>query len=147
MPGYPKLWAWILASLVSIPIGGFTMFYCIFHLALKIPLSDLIEPFALVSGLTILLSPFLYWSRKHELLSRGDLRPLFASVGGYTLAVCLLYVYYGGKVGLLSASKLTGYYLFMLVLIPAAFLGGFYLHRRIFRPRSKVDTPRRAVTR
>lgn len=131
----PSLSKWLFAFLAAIPIAGLTIYYCIGHLALNIPLSSLVQPFLIQSFLTMVLAPFMHRSKRHELESGGDLRPLFACASAYAVAVCMMYEYYLRKFSRVSITGLWQSYFLILIVGVIGGVGGFYLHRSIFRQR------------
>ena len=60
---YPSFGKWIVATILTIPVGGFTVFWCLFHLGFGVPFKMMAAPFVLVSAITLLLAPSLYWAR------------------------------------------------------------------------------------
>lgn len=133
MASYPKLWTWILRSLLGPPVTGFTIFYCVLHLGFGIPVARLVEPFVVTSVISIVLTgPLLYWARKREVVF-GDLRAHFFGLGLYSLILCLAYVCYSVRLGFLSAREATEYYTFLPIFVAVVTLLGFYVHRRVFR--------------
>jgi hypothetical protein len=54
-------------------------------------------------------------------------------VSAYGLANCLVWAYYGFKVGLLTAEEARGDYLGLLVFIPLAGLAAFYFRKQVLK--------------
>jgi hypothetical protein len=112
---------------------GVVVLYCgVFHLCLRIPLRQLLAPLLLHSLLGVLGGPFLYWSLKHETLSAGDRRPFFLAVAVIGLLGCLLLLYYGWKLGLVSGTDFRGLSVTILIVLPPGAVVGYYLAERIY---------------
>jgi hypothetical protein len=130
---YPPFGTWLLSCALAIPVGGFSVFYILFHLGLRIELASLARPFLISSVLTLLLAPALYWCQKQDALYGGDHKRLYFVAGCYTLAIFLTYIHFGAKVGLVPTTYVKPLILLAVIFIPAIYLGGFYLRRTFLR--------------
>ncbi len=137
-PPYPKLSSWFWAFVASTVLSGLTIFYGVIHLGLRVPLSKLKLPYLLFSILTIVLSPFLYLARKHHIQSGGDTRPFALILGAYYLLGLAIGVFFGMRVGVLSPGHATEYYVVVILSAVLGSIGGYYIHRAIFRRSSSV---------
>ena len=135
---YPKFSTSILKGSIGALIGA-TALFALVHLCLKTPLSELVMPWLLYSGLGVLMTPFVYWSRRHEASSRGDWRPLYVTLGVFFMIGGPLLLHYASKFGLFSPSHLPGLYLTVVFTFPPIFLGTYYLSKRFGIPPHRRD--------
>lgn len=131
MSDYPRLLDWLRGGLISLLGGSVTLFYGVLHLGLKIPLSDLVRPFAALSVFHMLLMGAMYWVRKHQVESGGDSRPFYMVLGLYATIYWMLAVYYGIRFSFLSSEKGSEYYLFGLIFMPLVSLVAYYVNKTI----------------
>jgi hypothetical protein len=137
---YLSLRSWVIASLCSIPVGGITIFWCLFHLGLGIPIKLLLEPFLVVSVLTLLIAPSLYWSRKQDAIRDGNHKRLYFVAANYTLLSTLIYIHFGAAAGVIPTHRVGFFDVLALICIPVFYFSGFYL-RKILFPRTLPGRP------
>ena len=131
-PSFPRFSSWFLAFLASIPVSGLTIFYCVFHLGLKIPVAALLEPYIVTAIIHLSFSPAMYWACERHAVPRGDLFPLFLTLSGYSLAISLSWLYYGLRLGVLDPSNANYYYVIVLLCGPGGPMGAKNLHKKMF---------------
>jgi hypothetical protein len=129
---YRSLRSWVISCVCAIPLGGFTIFWCLFHLGLGIPFDQLFAPFVAISALTLLLAPCLYWAKKQDALRGGNYKRLYFVAASYTLLAMLTYIHYGAEAGVVPGRRLEFFYVLTLVCIPAFYLGGYFLRKILF---------------
>lgn len=125
----PSLLKWFCISTCAAATQAVVVFYGICHGGLGIPLRDVLQPCLLIAGLTVAAAVPFRWAYRRLFASRNPM-PIYIVVGGYTLAVLLLYVRFGLRVGMLPAANGHEYYFFVLVFLPCSWLLAVWLSRR-----------------
>jgi hypothetical protein len=128
----PSLISWVLGCLAANIVGGFTVFWLLFHFSLGLPLRLLIVPFVAVSCATLLLAPCLYWAQKQDAVRGGHHRRLYLVAGSYAISVSFLYIYFGNRYGLLADDTAKLFYLLAAIGIPAFCFFGFFINKAVF---------------
>jgi hypothetical protein len=87
--GHPlDMKSWLLASAIASVIGGGTIYYALFHLALGVPLLLLWQPYVIHAAITFVLGPLLYLAKKRQESSGGRAVGLyFWAIGPYCFSV------------------------------------------------------------
>jgi hypothetical protein len=99
---YPNLGSWVLGMFAAALIGTVTIYLCLFHFGLGIPISRLVLPSIWQFAMTVLISPILYHARKQQALTNGtDVRLYFWAISLYLVCVLLSWVFFGIQLGLI----------------------------------------------
>jgi hypothetical protein len=138
MKPLPKFSIWFVKGSVGALIGA-TCLFALVHLGLKTPVSELVQPWLVYGGLGILLTPFVYLARRHEVLRKGDWRPLYVTVGLFLMIACPVLFYYASRFGLLSPKDLPGLCVTALVAFPPIFFATYYVSKRFGIPPHRRD--------
>jgi hypothetical protein len=121
----PSLKRWIIWSVLGIPIGLLD-FYAVFHLALRIPVADLWEPFGVVSVLSLLFGPSMYWAQKSNVRRRDHRKRVISLAGSYLWLGALVCFYYGVKDGYLAAADTLPLFVIITAMIVIGCLVAVY---------------------
>jgi len=127
-----SLRSWIITCACAVPVWGFTIFWCLFHLGLGLSIGQLLAPFVAITVLTFLSAPCLYWATKQDALRGGNHKRFYFVAASYTLLALLIYIHYGAEVGAIPRSRVELLSVLTLVCIPAFYLGGYFLRKILF---------------
>ena len=101
---------------------GLFWFYGIGHLVMHVSLAKLWEPFGLVSILTLLLAPSMYWAKTD---SRGNPQRVSVVVGGYLWSTSIIYIAYCTKFGVIAAEDTVPVCIIITIMIVLGCVGGY----------------------
>lgn len=104
---------------------GSTGLWGLVWLLFRKPLSQVLAPWLLYSGIGILFAPALYWSQRRQALT-GDWRPFFVVFGAACMAAAPLLFYYAARFGLLSPPSLLKLNLTTVIAIPPLSVATYY---------------------
>ena len=97
----------IAVYVALVPIIGLVLFYGLFHLGLGIPLASLWRPYAMISAITLLACPSLYWAigdPEHIHDNRKRRIPVLLGYFWAGMVVYIhLYIHYGERVGIIES--------------------------------------------
>jgi hypothetical protein len=128
--------SWIVAFTVVAVIGGSVLYFGLFHLALRIPLSRVTFPYALHAALTILIAPVFYMARKKQVATSGaDVRVYFWGVGAYCLCVLFCWTFFGVRAGVIPRHYETKFYMVSGIASIGGTVAGYFANKIAFPKR------------
>ena len=130
---HPVLSGVLIALLLGVPSLGITTFYCIFHRGFGVPFEALINPFIVVSAVTIIFGPLVIWSR-NRLVQSDDARALYATSSLYGVIGSWLYLYYAADFGIVSNELATTLSLIIAFSVPLSMYLGYRGYRKSISP-------------
>jgi hypothetical protein len=127
---YPNLGSWVFAMFAAALIGAVTIYLCLFHFGLGIPIPRLVLPYIWQFAATLLISPILYHARKRQALTNGtDVRLYFWAISLYSACVLFSWVFFGIQLGLIPKQDGTVWYAIAAIAPCGGSVAGYFFRK------------------
>ena len=125
-----SLQQWISYGFLCVLIQGI-IFYLLFHLAFGIAFAMLYAPYGIVSLLTLLMFPAMYWAVKSYIRLRDGRKRMLLVLGGYMVSTALIGVHYAGRAGLIPNEDVIPMSIIMTIGLAISLVFAYYVRKRI----------------
>jgi hypothetical protein len=138
----PSFGKWLLQNLAGLAVVGPLVFFLLPHLVFGIPWGSLLPYFLAETLVLTLASPMLYWGATIGWM-KSNWKPQLVIVGMTGAAVCWITFHYAAKLGVLSPAAARGSLVAMLITLPPAIVGGYYVNLKLFPERFSAQDERK----
>jgi hypothetical protein len=124
-----SLKSWATNSVSGVAGIGVVWIYGIGHLVMRVPLARLWEPYGLISILTLLLAPSMYWAiTRHDGVGQNVKERIFVS-GGYLWSTSFICIVYMGKFGVIPPDVVVLVCILLTITIVLGGVAGYYVSK------------------
>jgi hypothetical protein len=129
---YPNLRSWVFAMFTAALIGTVTIYLCLFHFGLGIPLRSLVLPSILQFAATVFISPILYHAKKRQALTNGrDVRLYFWVISLYSACILFSWVFFGIQLRLIPKQDGTVWYAIVAIACCGGSVAGPFIRKSL----------------
>ena len=134
MPNKPSFRKWLLQNLAGLAVAGPVVFLLLPHFVFGIDWRPLM-PYFLAEVLVLLVAtPLLYWGARIG-WKKSDWKPQVVIVGLTGGTICWLTFHFAAKFGVLSPAAAHGCVVAMLLTLPPALVGAYYVNFKLYAER------------